>query len=379
MYCWHCGKPIPEEAGFCAACGMIVVGPAEGTGGAASAEQEVHSLLTQANLLRMRKDWQGAILRCTEALKISPASASAHSLLGDICRDEGRPRDAIEWYKLALTLDPARRQDREKLDALIDQVYGAGKPGSQVEASVEIAGVRETTLKSGLWVGGMALAGSFLVTLSAFLLYYLSLPRQVFPPLPPRRIRQSAPSVQKTEKVAETAPPTESAAGIQGESPPPATAPIPGADEKAPENLAEREGRLSELLSEEAQQAGAGVVVLGAEIDPRKRAAEISFSLPQEETFWQTKQRILELALRFGKAAAEQEPSLGTVVARAYVEAQPPPDTGPEISFIGDASAERLRAANPEELTAKQTEGIFYNKWWHHLLAEVEPPVSAGE
>lgn len=96
--------------------------------GAASREpalaiEELHRLLAEANLLRIRKQLDDAVGVCTRVLRLDPSNATAHSLMGDIHRDEGNDREALGWYKLAVQLDPKNAVDRKKLDETIDRVF----------------------------------------------------------------------------------------------------------------------------------------------------------------------------------------------------------------------------------------------------------------
>ncbi len=67
-------------------------------------EEQVHQHLTQANLLRMRGHYDEAVNECAAAMKCNPSSLPAHSLMGDICRDQGRLEDAAQWYRMALDI-----------------------------------------------------------------------------------------------------------------------------------------------------------------------------------------------------------------------------------------------------------------------------------
>jgi hypothetical protein len=66
----------------------------------------VHALLTRANLSRVRGDWTDATDRCVTVLRAQPGNATAHALLGDIYRDQGKLDDAIQWYRMAVDLRP---------------------------------------------------------------------------------------------------------------------------------------------------------------------------------------------------------------------------------------------------------------------------------
>ena len=69
-----------------------------------SEAQEIKQFLALANLARLRRQWDEAIDGCIEALRKEPRNPSAHSLLGDIYRDQGKFEDAAEWFRMALDL-----------------------------------------------------------------------------------------------------------------------------------------------------------------------------------------------------------------------------------------------------------------------------------
>lgn len=89
--------------------------------------EEIRRLLTEANLLRLRGQYDEAIGNCMRILGLDPADAGAHSLLGDIYHAEGNDREALGWYKLAVQMNPANVSDRKKLDDMIDRVFKAGQ------------------------------------------------------------------------------------------------------------------------------------------------------------------------------------------------------------------------------------------------------------
>ena len=89
--------------------------------------REVYSLLAQANLLRMRGCWEEAVESCMAALRLTPDSHSAQSLLGDIYENQGRLDDAIQWYRMALDLNPTSTADRMKLERLLSHQSEGGQ------------------------------------------------------------------------------------------------------------------------------------------------------------------------------------------------------------------------------------------------------------
>ena len=95
--------------------------------------REAYTLLAQANLLRMRGRWDEAVDKCMAALRLAPQNASAQSLLGDIYENQGRLDDAIQWYRMALDVNPDSPADSLKLDRLLEakqRVLTAAHPHS---------------------------------------------------------------------------------------------------------------------------------------------------------------------------------------------------------------------------------------------------------
>jgi len=109
MKCPACATVLPDDAVFCFSCGTEIAASQEET----SSNLEI--ALAAANLLRVRGSYSEAERRCIEVLRADPNNVHAHSLLGDIYRDQGRFEDARQWYQMALDLNPRSRPDREKL------------------------------------------------------------------------------------------------------------------------------------------------------------------------------------------------------------------------------------------------------------------------
>ena len=122
MACAQCSAVIPDGFKYCANCSAALARQSvTGIG------DDTHRLLAEANLLRIRKQLDEAIAICTRVLRLDPANATAHSLMGDIHRDEGDYREALGWFKLAVQLNPDNPADRKKLEEMIDHVFPGGK------------------------------------------------------------------------------------------------------------------------------------------------------------------------------------------------------------------------------------------------------------
>jgi len=106
MTCEQCHAQIDADARHCPQCGA----PASPV-----IDREAEVLLSQANVARVRKQFAEAEAICVDVLRRDPNNAHAHSLLGDLYRDQGRLHDAAQWYRMALDLSADSPADRAKL------------------------------------------------------------------------------------------------------------------------------------------------------------------------------------------------------------------------------------------------------------------------
>ncbi|MBC8138412.1 MAG: tetratricopeptide repeat protein [Fibrella sp.] len=90
-----------------------------GSSGRSDADAAIAPLLARANLLKLRGQWEEAVAVCADAIRRSPDSASAHSLLGDIYLTQGKNGDALHWYRMALDRNPLQTGLVEKHDRLL--------------------------------------------------------------------------------------------------------------------------------------------------------------------------------------------------------------------------------------------------------------------
>jgi hypothetical protein len=405
MSCWSCGADVPVGALFCPACGVevrtqVVAAPDEAT-----TEQDVHALLAEANLMRLRKDLPGASQRCIDVLQRVPKSASAHSLLGDICRDEGRLRDAIEWYRLALSLDPSRLTDRSKLDQLIDQVYTS--PSAETDTSStqpEDLSPRASHLTNGpkaAWYqpqqwrhrSGLAaaLVGVGVLCLVTVALYIILARLGT----PATQKQKGTPSIQAKAGILTTDPQTPADSNTpeptntantavpddhpstppdQQKPPSPPSEEENQADRPAPHvNLADldkREETLQKVATQLAPQLQPPVTVLTLGIDPRKELAEITFSIQRESTVSATRDAILNAAVRLGNALAASDSKINDLTVKAYIVLDGENQARQVPLFIGDTSSRRLLQSDLDPLTREKAERVFSDAAWDKSLIE---------
>lgn len=112
--CEKCFAVAEAGAEFCPECGA----PLSHEPGAEGSDIAIYPELARANLLRMRGDYHGAQEVCLAILRRFPNNATGNTLLGDIAAERGDLEHAIEWYELALDLQPDSAVDRQKLDAV---------------------------------------------------------------------------------------------------------------------------------------------------------------------------------------------------------------------------------------------------------------------
>ncbi|HLV81854.1 MAG TPA: zinc-ribbon domain-containing protein [Chthonomonadaceae bacterium] len=113
----------------------------------ASDKDAVRTLLSQANLYRLRGLWAGAVDRCIAVLKIQPDNHTAHSLLGDIYRDQDKIEDAIQWYRMAIQLRP-NPSDEAKLKQM-ERERARQQRAAESRARAEAARTRTSPVSAG--------------------------------------------------------------------------------------------------------------------------------------------------------------------------------------------------------------------------------------
>ncbi len=323
---------------------------------------DVYIALVTANMLRLRRDWTLAEAKCSEVLGLDPENATAHSLMGDILRDQGRVDDAIEWYKLALDHNPSSEADRRKLEALIDQVfperpkglYGAVRSlfGRWAKAATEeVRAARPVcpwaTVAAA--VLGVIMLGTFAAVLIA---------------------RRPAPTPE--------APPGSAGAGAfvasetrEGSAPEPLQTALPleiGGD------IPTLEQSMFEQLRSRAAETDPNCRVAGVEVDPKQASVEVRLSMPELWAPKDQRESLLRVAAALAVTAATSETAFAAVKVRGSTR----PSSGPErLAMVADGSAESIRGAAEARATPRPGE-LFQSIWWRPELAESNGGKTAG-
>lgn len=318
-------------------------------------ESDLYLMLMTANVLRLRRQWELAEAKCSEVLSREPGNAAAYSVLGDISRDRGNSRDAIEWYKLALDRNPTGAADRIKLESMIDAVFSdaprttAGKAGAAVRRRFSEA---VTTARS--WQRPCALAVLLAAVLSVLLLiaaYTIVLDRNA--------ASQSAAVVPPMGAfVADpVAPPSRPGAerGL-GLLPPPHE--ITG-------DISALELALSQELAARVQRLDPSCEVLGAEIDPVSASAAVRCLLPRLWSRASTRDSVLRAVREIAEATRAWDPRLSRLRIRFYLDQ---PGIGQELGMTAEGSPEQLAKLGEESTTAAGVAGTVV--WWHSELRQ---------
>lgn len=384
-------------------------------------EQAVGPLLARANLFRMRGQWDEAVAACTEALRRAPESATAHSLMGDIYEAQARWEDAMHWFGMAVDLDPGNTRDREKLDRVLGtqraaaaaQLRGpasaaaaAGGHGSRISPPAH-AGERTLEWFDRFFPPGrsetvarmiFALSGVIaLVLVMAAAFVYFTYQRDTqqaslagqqtgggpgLLPAPPM-----SPGQPTTVRVAP--PPTAAAPVIAGQQQrqQPAT---PTADTKplAPTVTAPPTTTVGSsssngasapsvndtdaaLLANVSRSLPAGLAVTAARVDPRTAQVllEVALSAAPGETAAIARERVLRAAAFVAHRVAVTEPQARRISVRVSQRTE----TATRLAFVGDATAEALRASDPVTGTMDTLLPVFTNPWWSPALSPAPP------
>lgn len=337
------------------------------------ADGEVHALLAEANLLRTRKQPEQAINKCLEVLRRDPNNASAQSLLGDIHRDQGRPHEAVECYKLALQLNPAQLADREKLDTLLDELY-ARAPAGRAERTKPLAFGTEggamplPMRKVSVWML-VAVIAALLVVLWGFAASRQHTRATAAAPASPTAThfatsqKTSAPA---TETLSASAP-----AHIASQPSVPAQqSDTTTATAALPERIDNLEKQIQAALQAEvATKRIPQSELLSAALDDRDHTATLAVQIHSSNlTPAELKQAMLKTAWVCLRAAVKQESQL----TRLLIQGRGPlagsaGSTHDTVLFTGEIAAEQVSAAQ-EGLTPPQLLALFTQASWHQPL-----------
>lgn len=317
MICPYCGAEISEDSRFCPECGAPLKeesGIAEGL----HIEREVYSLLSTANLYRIRGLWQEAENKCVEVLRRYPNNPTAHSLLGDIYADQGRWEEAKEWYELAVELNPSSQVDKKKLERVKN-----------------IMEEKEKLTKGKMLSWGVVSFALMAISFSVFLFFRWREERTHLPFYQPRVI-SNAP-------VSTTTPPS---------------IPLPQKEVSPFFPLTSREENIYQRIAEGKIPYLEGLKVA---VDPLFQRATIDvfssvpFSYPE----------IQNLLLKVGLPVLQLASSADSTIEYFTLRILAPLGSSIDLAFQGDIPRANLNHAREDTILQ-----LFQNVWWHSSFTQ---------
>ena len=303
--------------------------------------RDVYALLAQANLLRMRGCWDEAVDRCMAALRLSPNSSSAQSLLGDIYENQGRYDDAAQWYRMALDVNPHSPADQMKLE-LLRRHQEPRESG--VTAAAEIPASKKQT---GLWerLRNPETALRYGAATAALLLVFV--------------VGLAYASTHRHGALAGLGLAPEQEVHLQ-----PVVVPQAAPDASSPAPLHDpAEQALLDALRNSPDVLAQGIIVDDVQSDPRVSRLVLTFHVPSP-VGGMTRTLTVQAAARLLQSAA----SLPTAQSATLFTVRCLAQTGdasraPALIFVGDLPRASIPAADAA-LPETQREALFANPWW---------------
>jgi tetratricopeptide (TPR) repeat protein len=294
---------------------------------------EAHSALAAANLLKLRGEWQAAIDKCMQVLALDEDDAAAHSLLGDIYRDQGRMDEAMHWYKLALDLNPDSPADKSKLEQIIAQSKCERPPVRNLRAEAIV------TAKRVIAEAALAIGVLLLIT-TVWPVIFQPKPHAENPP---GRAGQRTENPQRIRlPVTMTEPPE---------------TPLPDVRQLIEPSMSSHEDAMLQALNAAPRLVQRGLQVRSILIDPRNRSAIITLSGPLPGKAPAT-EALVRGSLIVLREACAKDNGLDQFTVRALY------DGSAEVRFVADAQRSSVMSIDPEIAEYGELVAVLQNPWW---------------
>jgi tetratricopeptide (TPR) repeat protein len=140
--------------------------------------RQAEQILREASMLRRREKYAEAIVKCREALQLTPKDAPALELLGDLYQGVAQVNTALAAYKRAMEADPKRAASEKKYADLFarQQSWGGGSDPEAVPKNGLVASLLSLAMPgAGQLYNGETVKGVFflLCTLvSLFIIFW---------------------------------------------------------------------------------------------------------------------------------------------------------------------------------------------------------------
>jgi tetratricopeptide (TPR) repeat protein len=326
--CDKCFSAIAPDADFCPECGAKV-DPASASEGS---DALINPELARANLLRMRGDYGRAEDVCLAILRQFPNNLTATALLGDVCAESGDLDGAVQWYELALDLEPTSALVEGKLESLRQR-----NADREAAATAKLLGL-PTTKPKGAFVAGALLVFILLIGFSAY-----TLGRGYVAPRPHL-------DVEAPVDVPDTAS-RETSDGAQPT----------GAEPSGAQQVESKPKDDRDLIDTLARKASDGGKILDAYEDPRSKSLMLTFSLAGNDD-----ERIQ--TARWAVAALDAVPAAASVTVRAVREDR--------VVMVADTARGDLARVRSEDW--EQAHQDDPDAWIDEVLTNVWPQKQAA-
>lgn len=315
---------------------------------------KVGTLLTSANLHRIRQEWDEAITDATEAMRLDPANADIASLLGSIYEQREMLDDAAIWYEIAVEMNPESTADVERLNQVKAQ---AAAKRSNKKGSFEITQKRTRLL--ALALGGLCLLIVFMALIVSFMRPHNR--QDGRSPEPNEIIDSRSQSPQGAFNTPATSLEAQNPVGAEDptqDQQPSDLAGTPAAKTGSLRTSPELKINNALLASQKVQEAGAKVDDVIA--DPRQSTVVVTFSIASGANL--SKDAVLKAAYAVAVSTFDSHSQVSAMTARCLVTMGNASTT--QIAFVGDIERKAMQGI-PQNAKAEQMLAAFTNPWWN--------------
>jgi len=337
--CPDCKIILDDDVRHCPKCGRGLGANTPSTG------HDISTLLTSANLHRIRSEWDKAIADATEALRLDPKNPDITSLIAGVYEERGMLDEALVWYQMALELKPDSDADKARMDAISAKIAAKRKA-----AGTDSFRVFEKRTK--LWAAVLGSVFVIVVVLAMFSLFPHHKQAHPVRPIHPSSAHSSVNVYAMKSGSSEQAAPH---LGMSDSGKSTSTASESGGSLRIPAEVYIR----SEIANaQDVSETGASVddVV----VDPRIADVIVTFSVPIKGNI--TKDQILRAAVAISRKTFQINPEVKFVTARCVITTGGP--KGVQIAFIGDIARVTLESL-PANTTDQQAATYFTRVFWN--------------
>lgn len=331
--------------------------------------------LADISMLVEQRNLDHAQFLAQEQLLLHPNSAAIHALMGDIAAARHNPREAIDWYELALRLEHnpqvATRLDRQR--ALLDQ---------QSEAEIDQLLARPPDARRRLMfaiIGGFVAVGLLVLLIAALVPRHRPAQREAQPAMVGR------PGVQAGAAQPGVTPTPPSTAGGTGANRPaasalrppgaPAVGPAPATGRSinvtrsvdAP--MSDRDRLLTQGLSGITWPSGEALGWrVQAAVDDYTGYVMITVQIPPGMPATNLSDMVIDMAYRLAVAATQADKGVQSMTIRMLADVEVEDHERTLVAFRGNTSRDYLdyylkRGIQPDRQTIWQN--VFATTWWN--------------